>query len=60
MIVIVGHLVSIHCVGCTHGFFDMAHIRDTLLYKDFGILPINHVVMLDSMVCDSRFRLLTF
>ena len=53
-------LVSVHNIGSfpsdPHKFTDSPDTRITLVVKDFSMVPINNMIVLHSMICDSRFR----
>ena len=59
-----GPLVSVHSVRCSpsdpNSFTDKTRPVITLLAKYFGILPIDHMVILNSVVSNSWPRLFTF
>ena len=59
----VGPLVSVHCIGCSlpnpYGFANTAWSRIILFTRNLGILPIDDVIVLHSMVSNCWLRLFT-
>ena len=58
-----GPLVSVHCIGCSlpdlYGFANMVWPRITLFTKNLGILQVDDMIVLHSMVSNCWLRLFT-